>query len=203
MARAKPLKKKKTKTNAKISKKKNFLRASQKDASNWPSKKNIFFRPARSSYVRRENKPAGCVFCRASKESESLDSLCVYKSPLSMVVLNKFPYNSGHLLVLPLRHCGDLLELNQEEYLDLHQTLKLALQAQKQIYAPAAANIGMNHGAAAGAGLPEHLHYHLIPRWAGDLNFFPLIAETKVVIETLEQTYQRYFEYFNSLRGHS
>jgi len=118
-----------------------------------------------------------------------------------MILLNKYPYNSGHLLVLPLRHCGDMLDLSNEEYSDLHETLRVAVRAQKEVYEPAAANIGLNHGAAAGAGLPQHLHFHLVPRWAGDLNFFPLIAETKVVIESLEQTFQRYLEYFNLLRG--
>jgi len=191
MAKAKSLKRKKTK---KVGGKKSA-------SESWPSKKNIFFRPDRSSYVRRENKVKGCVFCVANQCDESFETLCIHKTELSMVVLNKFPYNSGHLLVLPRRHCGDLLNMTTEEYADLHETLKISLKAQNEIYNPAATNIGMNHGAAAGAGLPEHLHYHLIPRWAGDLNFFPLIAETKVVIETLEQTYQRYFEYFNSLRG--
>lgn len=167
----------------------------------WPLKKNIFFRPERSSYIRREKKSSECVFCAAVTKVESFETLCVYKSEFSFVVLNKYPYNSGHLLVLPRRHCGDLLKLTSDEYNDLHQTLKLALKAQKEVYQPAATNVGMNHGEAAGAGLPDHLHYHLVPRWMGDLNFFPLIAETKVVIESLEQTYQRYFEYFKSLKG--
>lgn len=159
--------------------------------------KNVLFKPARYKYIRKQEIVEGCVFCNSSK-SISLNTLCVYKSDHSMIVLNKFPYNSGHLLVLPQKHGGDLLKLTNDQYADLMATLKLACEAVTDIYAPAAFNLGMNHGASAGAGIPEHLHFHVIPRWAGDLNFFPLIAQTKVVIETLEQTYQNYIGYFNN-----
>ncbi len=118
-----------------------------------------------------------------------------------MILLNKFPYNSGHLLVLPRQHCGDLLKLSDEQYNDLQNTLKLAVKSIQEVYQPSAMNIGMNHGAAAGAGLPDHLHYHLVPRWNGDLNFFPLIAETKLVIEDLSESYEKYLKYFQNLSG--
>lgn len=124
------------------------------------------------------------------------ESLCVFKSEHTMIVLNKFPYNSGHLLVMPREHKGHLLSLTEVEFQDLHQVLKKAIQAMEKLYQPAALNIGLNHGKAAGAGLPDHLHYHVIPRWEGDLNFFPLIAETKVVIESLEQTFEKFSQYF-------
>lgn len=159
--------------------------------------KNILFKPDRYKYIRKEIISDGCVFCNSQK-AVSFDTLCVYKSKFSMIVLNKFPYNSGHVLVLPQLHCGNMLTLSNEEYLDLMQTLRLAGQAVMDIYKPSAFNMGMNHGAWAGAGIPDHLHFHVIPRWAGDLNFFPLIAQTKVVIETLEQTYTNYLSYFNS-----
>jgi ATP adenylyltransferase len=116
-----------------------------------------------------------------------------------MVLLNKYPYNSGHLLIIPLRHIGELLSLSDEEYNDLMKVVKLATKAMTHIYKPSAMNLGMNHGAMAGAGIPDHLHFHIIPRWSGDLNFFPLIAGTKVVIETLEQTYQHYLSYFKEV----
>ena len=89
-----------------------------------------------------------------------------------------------------------MLGLATEEYLDLMNLVKKATRAVSEIYNPAAINLGMNHGAAAGAGIPEHLHFHIIPRWSGDLNFLPLVAETKVVIETLEQTYEHFLSYF-------
>ncbi len=165
----------------------------------WPLPRRVLFRPERSAYIKKDKSLEDCVFCLANKLEISEASLCVYKSKFSMVLLNKFPYNSGHLLVLPRRHCGDLLSLSDEEYLDLHGTLKQAIRAMKSIYMPAAMNIGLNHGAEAGAGLPDHLHYHLVPRWRGDLNFFPLIAETKLVIEALTESYQKYHSYFQSM----
>lgn len=172
-------------------------KSSKSDVRNISLVRNVLFKPARYKYIRKQEVVDGCVFCNSSKRV-SMDTLCVYKSEYSMIVLNKFPYNSGHLLVLPLQHVGDLLKLSNDQYADLMATLKLACQAVTDIYAPAAFNLGMNHGAAAGAGIPDHLHFHVIPRWAGDLNFFPLIAQTKVVIETLEQTYQNYLGYFNN-----
>lgn len=165
--------------------------------------RRTLFRPARSKYVRKELKQSACVFCDAGSHPDSADSLCVFQSKLSMIIVNKFPYNSGHLLVLPRRHCGDFLELDGKEFRDLHETLRVATKAMKDVYAPAGMNMGMNHGAAAGAGIPQHLHYHLIPRWVGDLNFFPLLTQTKVVIETAEESYQRYREYFSKARGRS
>lgn len=164
----------------------------------WPSERDVLFRPDRFKYVRKLIKPDGCVFCGAAAKKPSFERLCVHQSAHSMVVINKFPYNSGHLLVLPKRHCGHLLELEADEYGDLMQTLRLAFAAIEELYRPAGLNVGLNHGAVAGAGIPEHLHFHLVPRWAGDLNFFPLIAETKVVIETLEQTWERFRSHFLS-----
>lgn len=162
----------------------------------WPPSRNVLFRPGRLKYVRRMITQEGCVFCAAAQAPLSLESLCVFKSKHAMIMLNKYPYNSGHLLVLPLAHQKSLLGLSPDEFTDLHQLLRLALEATESVFSPAGVNIGLNHGAVAGAGIPDHIHYHLVPRWAGDLNFFPLIAETKVVVETLEQTYTRFIEYF-------
>lgn len=165
----------------------------------WPLERDVLFRPDRMKYVRKLIKPEGCVFCNAAKKEVSFESLCVYKSAHSMVVLNKFPYNSGHVLVLPKRHCGDLLKLSDAEFSDLQNTIRHTMKAMTEIYNPGGINLGLNHGAVAGAGIPEHLHYHLIPRWAGDVNFFPLIAETKVLVESLEQTYEKFLEYFKKI----
>lgn len=162
----------------------------------WPMERDVLFRPDRFKYVRKLIKPQGCVFCNAAKSEASFETLCVYKTKYSMIVLNKFPYNSGHLLIIPQKHEGDLLALSKEAYADLNETLRLAMKALQEIYQPGGVNVGLNHGAVAGAGIPDHLHYHVIPRWSGDLNFFPLIAETKVVVESLEQTYDRLLGYF-------
>jgi ATP adenylyltransferase len=165
----------------------------------WPMERDVLVRPDRMKYVRKLIKPEGCVFCNPAKHDVSFETLCVYKTKHSMVVLNKFPYNSGHVLVLPRRHCGDLLKLSDAEFTDLQDTIRKTMAGINAIYEPGGINLGLNHGAVAGAGIPEHLHYHMIPRWAGDLNFFPLIAETKVLVESLEQTYEKFLEYFKKI----
>lgn len=157
--------------------------------------RRVLFRPDRHDYVKKLIPDQGCVFCSAAKNEMSFDTLCVFKSEHAMVVLNKFPYNSGHLLILPRSHKGNLLDLAQNEFEDLNNTLRLAMAAVQDLYKPLAMNVGLNQGKAAGAGIPDHLHYHLIPRWEGDLNFFPLIADTKVVIEALDQTYKKISQY--------
>jgi ATP adenylyltransferase len=162
----------------------------------WPLERDVLFRPDRFKYVRKLVKPKGCVFCLANKSGVSFSSLCVFKTKYSMVVLNKFPYNSGHLLVIPLRHQGSLVKLSKTESQDLHETLRLAISVLEKAYLPGGVNVGLNLGQVAGAGIPEHLHYHVIPRWSGDLNFFPLVAETKTVIESLEMSFERLLPYF-------
>ncbi|MFZ4405514.1 MAG: HIT family protein [Pseudobdellovibrionaceae bacterium] len=169
----------------------------------WPLDRDVFFRPERLKYVRKLLPIQSCVFCKASTEKACAETLCVYKTKFSMIVINKFPYNSGHILILPRRHCGDLLNLTEDEYSDLHSTLRKAMQAIKDLYQPNGINMGLNQGSAAGAGIPDHLHYHLIPRWSGDVNFFPLIADTKVLVENLEYTYERLKKYFAKLSSES
>lgn len=160
----------------------------------WPQERDIMIRPDRYRYVRKIVKPKGCVFCHCATKKPSFDSLTIAQTKYSMVVMNKFPYNNGHLLVIPRRHCGDLNELSPNEYTDLMGVLRKAMRVLNKLYGPEGMNIGMNHGAVAGAGIPKHLHWHIIPRWFGDVNFFPLIAETKVVVESLESSYHRLIE---------
>lgn len=163
----------------------------------WPQERDFMARPERYRYVRRLIKTDGCVFCHAAKNKPSFETLCVHKTTHSMLVMNKFPYNSGHTLVVPERHCGELMDLSEEEYLDLSTLLKRAIQVAKTIYECQGFNVGLNLGEVAGAGIPGHLHWHVIPRWHGDTNFFPLVAETKVIPESLEQSYERFKQQFN------
>lgn len=155
----------------------------------WPAERDILYRPDRLKYIRKLIKTEGCVFCKCRKSAIGFDSLVLYKSKWSMIVLNKFPYNPGHLLVMPQRHCGDLLLLADKEYIDLQETFRIAFRAITRAFSPSGINAGLNHGAVAGAGIPEHLHYHLVPRWLGDLNFFPLLAETKAIPTDLESSF--------------
>lgn len=177
--------------------KKKVVAKKAKKKTEFPEKRNIFFRPNRMKYVRKLIKQEGCVFCRSAQKPQSAETLCVLKTQHSQIVLNKYPYNNGHLLVLPLQHCGNIFDLTADQYQDLHATLKVAMEATQEVYQPHGFNMGMNHGVTGGAGIPDHLHYHIIPRWNGDLNFFPLVANVKLVIETVESTYQKYAEYFN------
>ncbi len=171
--------------------------SSSTKASSWPNERQILFKPERLKYVRKVDKPKGCVFCAAVEKGVGSKSLLLFGGKHGIVILNKYPYNNGHALVLPRRHCGDFLELNPNEQLEINRCLKQVIYALGETYSPAGFNVGLNLGSAAGAGIPEHLHYHVIPRWRGDTNFFPLIAETKVVVETLEQTFDRLIPYFN------
>ncbi len=161
----------------------------------------MLFKPERKAYVRRvQSKEAieACVFCAALASGPSFDSLLVYRNEHAMLVLNKFPYNNGHVLILPTRHVGDLLQLTEAESHAIQALLTKSVAALKDMYTPSGFNIGINLGAAAGAGIPQHLHWHVVPRWSGDTNFFPLIGGTKVVVETLELTYQRLLPYFSA-----
>lgn len=160
------------------------------DKNIWPVERDVLFRPDRLKYVRKLIKPSGCVFCESKKTGVGFESLLLFESKHSMIVLNKFPYNPGHVLVLPKRHCGDLLLLSDTEYADLNHTFRTAFKAVTNAFSPAGINSGLNHGSVAGAGIPEHLHFHIVPRWAGDLNFFPLIADTKALPTDLENSYE-------------
>lgn len=157
----------------------------------WPQERDLMIRPDRYRYVRKLVKAKVCVFCVCAKAPDSFDTLTIFKTKHSMVVLNKYPYNNGHLLVLPRRHCGEIAQLSKAEYMDLMGLLKKSMAVLQKAYSCEGLNVGMNHGAVAGAGIPNHLHWHVIPRWTGDVNFFPLIAETKVVVESLESSYHR------------
>lgn len=161
----------------------------------WPQERDFMARPERFRYVRKLIKTEGCVFCNAIEMGVNDESLILWKNQYAMIMMNKYPYNSGHLLVLPTRHCGNLLDLKENEYLEIQKQIRRALKAVNECFECTGSNIGLNHGKVAGAGIPDHLHWHIVPRWNGDTNFFPLIAETKVLIETLEQTYARLSPY--------
>lgn len=170
----------------------------------WPQERDTMTRPDRVRYVRQlKSKEQQCVFCEALASNKtigqfSLDSLILHKTKHSMVILNKYPYNTGHLLVLPIRHEGQLDLLTEEEIVDTALTIQKCLKILKDEYKCQGLNIGLNHGDVAGAGIPEHLHWHIIPRWFGDTNFFPLIAETKVQVESLETSFHRIQKHFKS-----
>ncbi len=165
----------------------------------WPDERDVIESPHRLQYVRKVIKPKGCVFCVAAKSFKIPESLVLFTSRTMMVVLNKYPYNNGHLLILPKRHVADYDKLSDKDLQAMQILTKHSLKILKKVYAPHGFNIGLNLGKVAGAGIPDHLHQHIIPRWGGDTNFFPLIAQTKLVVETTEQSYNQLKPYFEKL----
>jgi ATP adenylyltransferase len=138
----------------------------------------------------------GCLFCRLLEENRDRENLILERTRHSFVMLNRFPYSNGHLLILPRAHAADLDELESEAYLDLMLLLKKAVKSLQQALNPAGINAGLNMGEAAGAGIAEHLHFHLVPRWRGDHNFMPVIADTMVMPQHLDSTYEMLKPYF-------
>lgn len=133
----------------------------------------------------------GCFLCDAAKGGDDEEALVVYRGKACFVIMNKFPYNNGHVMVAPYRHIADLEDLNREEKLELIELVELSLAALRKAMNPDGFNVGINFGKAAGAGLEEHLHVHVVPRWIGDTNFMPVLADVKVIPEHLKQTYAR------------
>lgn len=162
-------------------------------------KRNILFAPWRLGYLKSGAKPRsknGCVFCEAVKIGEGMESLILFKGKKNSVILNKFPYNNGHVMVIPHRHLADMDKLTPTEFTEMHALLKKTQSVLFKAYNPQGLNIGLNLGRVAGAGITDHMHYHLIPRWGGDNNFMPVIAGTRVITESLEDTFDRLKPYF-------
>lgn len=154
-----------------------------------------FWTPYRMAYIQGEAKPADsspkeCPFCVAPKRSDE-DALIVYRGQTAFVIMNLFPYNSGHMLVCPYRHVADYTELTDEERIEVGELTATAMHVTRQVASPHGFNLGMNQGDVAGAGIASHLHQHIVPRWAGDANFLPIIAQTKAIPELLNDARDR------------
>jgi ATP adenylyltransferase len=148
--------------------------------------------PWRLSYVTAGKPPGGeepCFLCRGLAAGDDRAHLIALRTPLSVVVLNRFPYNNGHLLVAPVAHKATLQELTAEELLEVMETVRRLVTVLEEQMHPDGFNIGLNLGKSAGAGLPGHLHWHLVPRWEGDTNFMPVLADTKVIVQSLDALY--------------
>ena len=143
--------------------------------------------PWRLEYVQAADEQPGCVFCRALALPDE-EALVVHRGERAFVLLNKYPYASGHLMVAPTRHVGELGELEDEEALEIHRLGAHGLAALAETFAPQGYNVGWNLGRVAGAGVVDHVHMHVVPRWAGDTNFMPVLADVKVLPEHLVET---------------
>jgi len=145
----------------------------------------VLWAPWRLEYVEQADERSGCIFCEPESE------LVVDRGPHAFVVLNRFPYSAGHLLVAPGRHIGVYGELTDEEVLDVHRLATASIAALDAEYGPHGYNLGWNLGRSAGAGVVDHVHLHVVPRWTGDTSFMPVVAGAKVIPEALAATADR------------
>lgn len=146
--------------------------------------------PWRMAYVKGEDSEDGCFFCRKlAEEDRDAENYVLHRSERAFVIMNVFPYSNGHLLVSPRRHTGDFLDLNPEEMADLLALTRRCMRVLSETLVPHGFNVGLNLGEAAGAGVADHLHVHIVPRWKGDTNFMPVLADVKVIPEHLRHTY--------------
>lgn len=161
-------------------------------------KDNFLWAPWRSGYI-LEKKEKGCIFCNRIKRNQDKKDYIVYRGETCFVILNRFPYNSGHALVVPNRHNAQLERMTERESEEFFALIRLTVKAMKKAFRPQSFNIGMNVGRGSGAGVPAHLHMHIVPRWNGDTSFMPVIGDTKVVSFGLDLTYKMLKEGFDAV----
>lgn len=152
---------------------------------------NHLWSPWRMEYLESNKKKEGCVFCKAQELPDNAENLIAYRSERAYVILNRYPYTSGHLLVNPYQHVTTLEELDSDTRAEMMELASRCTTVLKSIYKPQGFNVGVNMGAAAGAGVPEHIHLHVVPRWSGDTTFMTTLGQTRVLPEELETTYER------------
>jgi ATP adenylyltransferase len=142
-------------------------------------------------YILSPKSGEGCIFCEGLKQEDGPENLIVYRGPMAFVILNRFPYTSGHLMIVPYEHKPSLELLEAASRAEIMDLSARAIQVLQELYSPQGYNLGMNIGNAAGAGISEHVHLHVVPRWVGDTNFMSAVSQTRVLPELLEETYKR------------
>ena len=158
----------------------------------------MIWAPWRADFILNK-KEKGCILCNCIKQKDTVQNLIVHRGEQNIVILNKFPYNSGHVMVCPIRHIGQLEKLTEDEGNEFFKLTRLAVKVLKKALKPHSLNIGMNLGKSSGAGIPAHLHMHIVPRWNGDTNFMPIIGKTNVVSVPLEIVYEAIRKEFDKL----
>ncbi|MBN1695731.1 HIT domain-containing protein [candidate division WOR-3 bacterium] len=153
------------------------------------------FAPWRYKYISNPNSE-GCIFCNAASSNDDRKSGVLFRGKFTFVIMNKYPYNNGHIMIAPYNHTGDFEELSDKEMLEMSTLIQEWQRVIKKAMKPEGFNIGMNLGRIAGAGFENHLHYHLVPRWSGDTNFMPIIGQTKVVPISIDDAYDLLLEVY-------
>lgn len=145
--------------------------------------------------------PQGCIFCTLPAEHRDAENHILYRGERCFMMLNRYPYNNGHLMIAPFQHVETLEKLDAATLAELMEQVQLALKALRQLMTPDGFNMGINEGKVAGAGYAEHMHYHIVPRWNGDTNFMPVVADIKVIPEHLDTVYTQLIQTIESLQG--
>jgi ATP adenylyltransferase len=147
--------------------------------------------PWRYQYITKSGEAGDCVFCAAAKSSDDRGNLIVHRAAHHFVILNRYPYTSGHIMVVPYQHAATLEELADEALVEMIRLARVSEKHLREIYRPEGLNLGINVGKSAGAGIASHLHLHMLPRWTGDTNFMTVVGETRVLPEDLADTWQK------------
>jgi len=155
--------------------------------------------PWRYNYIASAGRQEGCVFCRIEQVHKDVENYLVYRAGLNFIILNLFPYTTGHLMIVPYEHVASLASVNEATTTEMIQLAKRAQLALEAEYNPDGVNIGMNLGVSAGAGVADHLHLHVVPRWTGDANFVSIVGETRVLPEDLLTTYEKLRKHFDTV----
>lgn len=159
------------------------------------SKSEILWAPWRMEYILGE-KESGCIFCTRINQDSDKENLILLRGGNNFVIMNKYPYNNGHLMVVPNRHTSEFDSLSDPEKLEMMNLVSKSMNVLKKTVNPDGFNVGMNIGKIAGAGIDDHLHFHIVPRWAADTNFMPVVGQTKIISEDLGETWERLKEGF-------
>ena len=157
----------------------------------------VIWAPWRIEYIRMK-KPAGCILCDKPQQNNDKENLILYRGKYNFIMMNAYPYNPGHLMIAPYRHIARLEDFNPDELHDHIEVLTIANKVLREVINPDGFNIGINLGKVAGAGIDDHIHSHIVPRFNGDTNYMPVIGDVKVIPEAMAATYDRLKEGFKS-----
>jgi len=160
----------------------------------------VLWAPWRMEYILSDKEEAGCIFCPGDNRSQDQARLILFVGSLTLVIMNRFPYINGHLLVAPVRHVPDLESLTEKETLDLLLMVRRSIEVLKKVMRPEGFNVGLNLGSVAGAGVEAHLHFHIVPRWNGDTNYMSVLGEVRVIPEHIVETYGKLLPHFRKFK---